>query len=222
MNPKIKRNKKPWPTKDAMTQIYEQHLWGTNHKPFYSGEGSHNPTLVKPYLQVVQAFLKSFKAPISVCDLGCGDFNIGKELVKYSQKYIGVDIVESLIDYNTKHFKASNLAFLCLDIAKDDLPKADVVIVRQVLQHLSNIEIIAILEKLTQYKYILLTEHLPNGTFAPNKDIISGQGIRIKKQSGLNILKPPFNFQIMAKKELLFMDLGHKKGVLTTTLYQVF
>ncbi|MEN8777448.1 MAG: class I SAM-dependent methyltransferase [Polaribacter sp.] len=222
MNPKIKRNKKPWPTKDAMTQIYEQHLWGTNHKPFYSGEGSHNPTLVKPYLQVVQAFLKSFKAPISVCDLGCGDFNIGKELVKYSQKYIGVDIVESLIDYNTKHFKASNLAFLCLDIAKDDLPKADVVIVRQVLQHLSNTEIIAILEKLTQYKYILLTEHLPNGTFAPNKDIISGQGIRIKKQSGLNILKPPFNFQIVAKKEFLSMDVGNKKGVLNTTLYQVF
>jgi len=87
MNPKIKRNKKPWPTKDAMTQIYEQHLWGTNHKPFYSGEGSHNPTLVKPYLQVVQAFLKSFKAPISVCDLGCGDFNIGKELVKYPKIY---------------------------------------------------------------------------------------------------------------------------------------
>jgi len=222
MNPKIKRNKKPWPTKDAMTQIYEQHLWGTNHKPFYSGEGSHNPTLVKPYLQVVQAFLKSFKAPISVCDLGCGDFNIGKELVKYSQKYIGVDIVESLIDYNTKHFKASNLAFLCLDIAKDDLPKADVVIVRQVLQHLSNIEITAILEKLTQYKYILLTEHLPNGTFAPNKDIISGQGIRIKKQSGLNILKPPFNFQIVEKKEFLSMDVGNKKGVLNTTLYQVF
>jgi len=222
MNPKIKRNKKPWPTKDAMTQIYEQHLWGTNHQPFYSGEGSHNPTLVKPYLQVVQAFLKSFKAPISVCDLGCGDFNIGKELVKYSQKYIGVDIVESLIDYNTKYFKASNLTFLCLDIAKDDLPKADVVIVRQVLQHLSNTEIIAILEKLTQYKYILLTEHLPNGTFAPNKDIISGQGIRIKKQSGLNILKPPFNFQIVAKKEFLSMDVGNKKGVLNTTLYQVF
>jgi len=109
-----------------------------------------------------------------------------------------------------------------LDIAKDDLPKADVVIVSQVLQHLSNIEIIAILEKLTQYKYILLTEHLPNGTFAPNKDIISGQGIRIKKQSGLNILKPPFNFQIVAKKEFLSMDVGNKKGVLNTTLYQVF
>ncbi|WP_439128491.1 class I SAM-dependent methyltransferase [Polaribacter sp.] len=205
-----------------MTQIYEQGLWGTNNTEFYSGEGSHNPDIVNPYVQVVKDFLSTFKTPLTLCDLGCGDFNIGKQLVKHTKKYIGVDIVESLINYNTKHFKAENLSFLCLDIAKDPLPKADVVILRQVLQHLSNTEILSILQKLRNYKYILLTEHIPNDTFAPNKDIISGQGIRIKKQSGLDILKPPFNFKVVAKKELLAIDLGSKKGVLVTTLYQVF
>jgi len=65
------------------------------------------------------------------------------------------------------------------------LPKADCVILRQVLQHLSNEEIKNILAKLYNYKYLILTEHLPLRDFIPNEDIISGQGIRIKHNSGV-------------------------------------
>ena len=159
---------------------------------FYSGEGSHALEQVVPYVNKVKAFLQSFNNSLTVCDLGCGDFNIGKQLFPYTKKYIAVDIVEDLIQYNTQQFKANHLEFLCLDISKDNLPKADCVILRQVLQHLSNKEIKAILEKLYQYKYIILTEHLPVGIFEANKDIISGQGIRLKKKSGVAILKEPF------------------------------
>ena len=39
---KNKRNKQPWPTKAAMTQVYEKYLWGGGGEhDFYSGEGSH-------------------------------------------------------------------------------------------------------------------------------------------------------------------------------------
>ena len=99
------RIKNPWPTKDAMAQIYEMKLWGRGKTDFYSGAGSHNLEIINPYIDVLISFLTSFKSPLTVCDLGCGDFNIGKELVKYTKKYVAVDIVESLIAHNKEKLK---------------------------------------------------------------------------------------------------------------------
>lgn len=221
MNKKALKIKKAWPTKKAMEQVYALKLWGDNGAAFYSGEGSHHPEIVSVYVEKVQSFLNSFKPKLSVCDLGCGDFNIGKQLFEYTKQYTAIDIVPQLIAYNNLNFKANNLSFLCLDIATAELPNADCVIIRQVLQHLSNNEIHSILNKLSSFKYIVLTEHLPQGDFEPNKNIISGQGIRIKKQSGVAILAPPFNFKVTTSSELLRYDLGGNKGVIVTMLYEV-
>lgn len=217
-----KETKKPWATKDAMNQIYEQKLWGGNAFDFYSGAGSHSPEITNPYLKAVTTFLNSFKIPLTICDLGCGDFNIGKHLTKYTKKYIAVDVVDKLINRNKELFQENNLEFSCLDIAKDSLPKADCVIIRQVLQHLSNTEIQSILAKLTVYKFVILTEHLPIGNFTPNKNIISGQGIRLKQQSGVNVLEAPF--YLKTKKIIVLNEiiLFNNKGRITTFLYTMF
>lgn len=220
VNPK--KNKIPWPTKAAMEQVYEMKLWGSNNADYYSGEGSHNPEIVNPYIKVVQSFLSSFETPVSICDLGCGDFNIGKKLVEYSKSYIGVDIVSSLIDYNKKHFINKKLIFHTLDIAVDELPNANCVMIRQVLQHLSNNEVMSVVQKLYKYQYIILTEHIPNGKFEPNKDIISGQGIRLKKKSGIDLLASPFYFKVKEEKKILSINLPNNKGLIETVLYKVF
>ncbi len=214
--------KKPWPTKKAMEQIYEAKLWGDNGSNFYSGEGSHHPELVEPYVHVLQSFLKSFENPLTVLDLGCGDFNVGAQLVGHTKRYIALDIVEELINYNKTKFKSSNLEFHCLDIAKDDLPSADCVILRQVLQHVSNAEIKSIVEKLYDFKYVVLTEHLPHDDFSPNIDIISGQGIRIKKQSGLDLQAAPFYLRVKEAKQLLSLESTDYNGRLVTTLFKMF
>jgi len=216
------RKKKPWPTKKAMEQVYEEKLWGNNGSTFYSGDGSHYPDLVKPYTKAITAFLQSFASPITICDLGCGDFNVGKELVPFTKKYIGVDIVQGLIDYNRHTFQFPNLEFQCLDIANDPIPSADVVILRQVLQHLSNTEAQNVVSKLTKYRYMLLTEHLPEGEFVPNKDIISGQGIRLKKQSGLDVLAAPFQMKVKKTKTLLSQKAEGYDGVIVTWLFRMF
>ena len=156
-----------------------------------------------------------------VCDLGCGDFNVGKELVAYTQHYIAVDIVPSLIERNTQVFKNEKLTFHCLDIATEELPKGNCAILRQVLQHLSNAEVQRILHKLTAYKYVIVTEHIPTGDFVPNTDIISGQGIRLKKKSGLDILAAPFYFNVQEEKQLLAIPLPNSKGIIVTTLYTI-
>lgn len=213
--------KKAWPTRNAMEQVYEMKLWGDNNSEFYSGDGSHHPEIVNPYITAVTAFLISFESPLVVCDLGCGDFNIGQELVKHTEKYIAVDIVRDLIVNNKEKFKADNLEFHCLDIATDVLPKADCVIVRQVLQHLSNAEIQRVVEKLSDFDYVILTEHIPNGEFIPNKDIISGQGIRLKKQSGVNLVAPPFSLKVKNETVLSSFVLNDGKGEIVTTLFTI-
>ena len=221
-NNKPKKIKKPWPTKDAMEQVYKMKLWGDNKAQFYSGLGSHHPEIVNPYLKVITSFLKSFKSPLTVCDLGCGDFNVGKAFVKHTKKYIAVDVVSDLIEHNKVQFVDENLEFYCLDLAVDIMPQGDCALLRQVLQHVSNTEVQSILHKLREYKYVIITEHLPEGTFVANKDIISGQGIRLKKESGLNVLEAPFNFKVKDSKAMLTVKLPEFKGVIVTTLYQVF
>ncbi|WP_296386743.1 class I SAM-dependent methyltransferase [Winogradskyella sp.] len=216
-----KKSKTPWPTKDAMNQVYEMKLWGGKDFDFYSGVGSHNPKIIKPYLDSLISFLSSHNSTLAVCDLGCGDFNIGKQLTNFTKKYIAVDIVKNLIERNNTLFKEDNLEFHCLDIAKDELPKADCIILRQVLQHLSNAEIQKIIKKLTNYQYVILTEHVPTVSFTPNKDIISGQGIRLKQNSGVDLLVAPFNLNIKEEKVLNKIVLENNKGIITTKLYKL-
>ena len=222
MKEATKKIKKPWPTRAVMEQVYELRLWGDEKTEFYSGSGSHQLDIVKSYIAAVVSFLTSFKTPISVCDLGCGDFNVGKELVIYTKKYVAIDIVAPLIALNKEKFKEPNLEFHCLDIAVADLPIGDCAIVRQVLQHLSNGEVQAIINKLLNFKYLILTEHVPKGDFIPNKDILSGQGIRLKKKSGINLLATPFHLKVKEEKQLIAYNLGDEKGVLVTTLYVLF
>jgi len=77
-------------------------------------------------------------------------------------------------------------------------------------------------QKLYAYKYIVLTEHVPLGDFTPNKNIISGQGIRLKQNSGVNLLESPFNLKIKEEKILGEHILENNKGRIATMLYQMF
>nr|WP_299000508.1 class I SAM-dependent methyltransferase [uncultured Allomuricauda sp.] len=218
----IKKVKKPWPTKAVMEQIYKAKLWGDNEEGFYSGEGSHLPGLVKPYVDSIQSLLKSFESPFTVIDMGCGDFNVGWQLVNFTKKYIAIDIVSDLIEFNRNKYQYPNLEFYCLDIVNDNLPTADCIVLRQVLQHLSNSEIKSIVAKLYDYQYIVLTEHLPSEKFTPNIDIISGQGTRLRKQSGVNLCKAPFYLKVKESKQLLCLNSPNYGGQLVTTMFKMF
>lgn len=219
MSSRSKSSKISWPTKDVMEQIYDQSLWGGKEFDFYSGIGSHDPMIVNIYVKTVTNFLKSHDHKMTICDIGCGDFNIGQHIFKYSKKYFAIDIVEELIERNKIKFKTKNLEFLCLDIANDVLPKADVIIIRQVLQHLSNNEIQQILNRLKTCKYIILTEHLPVGDFIPNTNKIASQGIRLKQQSGVDILSAPFNFKVKKEDVLNEIVLKNGPGKIKTSLF---
>lgn len=210
----------PASTKEVMTEIYKRKKWGGAHKDFYSGSGSHSRKVVFPYIKILSSFLQGFENGLVVCDLGCGDFNVGKKLVPYSKKILAIDIVEGLIERNKNLFIDDKLEFHCLNIVTDDLPDADCILVRQVLQHLSNKEIQAVLKKLERFKHVIVTEHVPKGEFVANAEKSTGAGIRLSKKSGVVLTKPPFNFISLTSKELL--SIKYREAMIVTTHYQNF
>lgn len=184
---------------DIFNNIYKNHLWGKskNSSNFYSGEGSHDIKLTEAYIKSVSKFLSSIDAP-KVLDLGCGDFEIGKKIASFASEYIACDVSSLVINQNKEKFKdLLNVKFMQLDGCQDILPESDIVIIRQVLQHLSNDDIKKVLTNIQSSgaQYLCITEHLPmNDNFIPNIDKPTGVGIRLSLCSGIDIEKHPFNF----------------------------
>lgn len=207
-------------TKEVMSEIYQKKKWGGRQKDFYSGSGSHSRKVIRPYIKTVSSFLGNFENRLVVCDLGCGDFNIGKNLVQYSKKYIGIDIVDDLIDRNKRLFKNEKLEFHCLNIVSDNLPNGDCILVRQVLQHLSNEEIKMAVKKFRKFKHIIVTEHIPEGEFLPNIEKSTGAGTRLSKNSGVVLTAAPFNMDPVESTELL--RIRYRGALIVTTYYQNF
>ncbi|MCC5609136.1 class I SAM-dependent methyltransferase [Nostoc sp. CHAB 5834] len=185
----------------TFSEIYANNTWGGNPGEFYSGKGS-NIDFCQQYCELIKNFaLKIAAANITIVDLGCGDFRVGQTLlqtleasqIKY--QYIGVDIVPELVERNNIDYANTNIKFVCLDMIEQDLPKGDISLIRQVLQHLSNQDIKKILDKILQYDYTFITEYLPDTEldYVPNIDIPTGADIRLKHDSGVFLDKHPFN-----------------------------
>ena len=108
--------------------------------------------------------------------------------------YIGVDIVRPLVDSLNSSFASEGICFVCLDIIEDELPDADLYLVRQVFQHLNNHQIGKIVEKLAS-KTALVTEHIPTAPVAYNMDKSTGPDIRLYRRSGVFLECPPFSVE---------------------------
>ena len=166
---------------------------------------------------------KKFKKKPIIVDLGCGDFFIGSQLARFANNYIAVDIVDELINFNKKKYNNLGVDFQSLDITKDNLPKGDVVIIREVFQHLSNKNIQNVLDKIkTQYKYLIFTETLPNSkNFKANKDFLNGPDTRRSLLSGIILTKSPFNLIIKKHRTLLEIYQKKENYILRTELYEI-
>ena len=201
-----------------MRDIYLNKRWGGKKYDFYSGFGSHSKKVVKPYVKTIRSFLDAHQNKLVVCDIGCGDFNVGSQLVAHAKSYFAVDVVEELIIRNKELYKDDKLTFDRVDIINEEIPSGDCVLIRQVLQHLSNDDIKKIIPKLQKFKYAIVTEHLPRKKFTANMDKTTGVNIRLSRGSGVVLHKEPFNLK--AKQTTEILSKHYNKGVITTMLYQ--
>jgi len=179
---------------DVFTQVYDQQMWGKGEETrFFSGLGS-GPEAAHPYASFVRAFMARYSAR-TVVDLGCGDFRVGSLIAIDCDRYIGIDVVEALIRDNSSRHGSEKIEFKALDITTDTLPPADLCLIREVLQHLSNAQIRAVLSRVRQYPYVLITDIQPDDAarYRVNKDKVHGPSSRIMHGSVLRLDQPPFS-----------------------------
>lgn len=215
-------------TEEVFTAIYKKNKWGGSRREFCSGPGTDNEQIVSAYISMVseKAYSENFLG-LTFVDLGCGDFRVSKQLLPLCSDYIGVDIVKPLIHRNQEKYGNVLTKFMHLDIVEDELPEGDVCFVRQVLQHLSNRQIFAVLQKLKMYKWIFITEHYPtdNDAIKPNMDIVHGRDVRVYDNSGVYLSEPPFELPVQELREVLevpgveLVELNNP-GVIRTFLYK--
>jgi len=168
--------------------IYKLNYWSNNFSR--SGNGStmeYTYNLRKKLPQLIKNYNIN-----SILDCPCGDFFWMQNFLKAKKLsyYIGGDIVPDLIKKNNKLYSNKFISFKLLDIRFDELPKADLLICRDLFIHFSYNDIRTSLLNFikSKVKFILFSHNCLTNNFV-NKDILTGEYRRI------NLFKKPFNLK---------------------------
>lgn len=191
---------------EAFNWVYRTGEWGKDEKgEGTSGSGSTFEN-AKPYMSFLTEFLKKHEIT-SVVDLGCGDWQFSQHINWQGIHYTGFDVVKSVVEKNKAKFSTASIQFAQADGMQTDLPKADLLICKDVLQHLPLKEIQNFLPQLKKYKYCLITNDVDNSTLTSgNLDIPVGA------YRSLDLTKPPFNLK--GTKVLTYLSGSEMKQVL--------
>ncbi len=157
------------PIKWKFSEIYRRRAFGGEES--VSGPGSSLKE-TETIRRELPGLFKQFNIR-SVLDAPCGDFNWFGKMEFDLQRYTGVDIVPELIaELNVKYSNA-NIRFIYLNILKDDLPEADLILCRDCFVHLSFKDISDVIKsfKISGAKYLLTTTFQK---LTKNQDIITG------------------------------------------------
>ena len=154
--------------------------------------------------------------------MGCGDFKVSSNLVKFSNSFIACDIFEDLIELNKKKFVDKKLKFMVLTLPKMNYQK-QMSVLYGVYYIIFNKMINNFLQQIEgKFKYLLVTEHYPNEiNFLANHDIVSGPNIRLKFKSAVDLTKAPFNLQFKHEQNICKAYSKSIEGFLNTQLYQL-
>ncbi len=188
----------------VFSAVYATSAWGTAAGAadgFDSGWGS-DPRFSVALAQALTAIAGDGPQGVSVVDVGCGDFRTGSFLldqVRAISSYEAIDIVPELIVRNRQRFgpRYPKALFRCLDAVESPLPAGDVVLIRQVLQHLGNQEALSVIQNARRAcrRMLVVVEHIRplhpgdwNLDKPPSADIREGKG--------MNLRLPPFQLPV--------------------------
>jgi hypothetical protein len=169
--------------KDIFSDVYHKNGWGSSES--LSGPGSELRN-TKPLITELPKILNTYNIK-HFLDLPCGDFHWMQHCDLTGIHYTGADIVDDLIVHNNKQYSNPDRSFRTLNLLSDELPQADLIMVRDCLVHFSFSDIEKALANIRRSgtRYLLTTmfpEHLEN------KAILTGEWRM------LNMTKPPINF----------------------------
>jgi hypothetical protein len=187
------------PIQEAFDEVYKKGLWGRGGDA-NSGPGSEG-VFADRYVAFVQDYAAKHKLR-TVVDGGCGDFLVGSRLAPGFDRYTALDVSPFIIDINKRRYAQDSalqhVTFGVADMTAATFPPADLILIRQVLQHLTNAQIEQVLRNLeaSTWRRALITEDVcdPANRPTPNVDLPT-HSVRTRTPlgSGVFIDKPPFN-----------------------------
>ncbi len=150
-----------------------------------SGRGS-TPDYTRHFRTFLEAFLLGHDVR-SVLDYGCGDWQWARLVDWGGADYLGVDIVPSLVSTLRSAHQRPGVRFEVVDPEKWIMPQVDLVICKDVLQHLSNQEALSLVRRFeASARWVLYCNDVPRPTDPVNEDTVRGGFRRI------DLSKPPF------------------------------
>jgi hypothetical protein len=169
--------------KERFERIYSTNLWSDPESR--SGVGS-----ALDATRVLRAELPKALRELGtrvLLDVPCGDFTWIKHVDLAGIEYVGGDIVPSIIAENKRLHESVSRRFALVDLTRDDLPDADVLLCRDCLVHLSYANIRAVLANIARsnIRYVLMTSFPGRGG---NRDVEDGDWRTLDFQA------PPFSF----------------------------
>ena len=182
---------------DTFNRIYAEGTWGKD----VTGSGTSGTGSTVEITREYRAFLEDFirKHRIaSVVDAGCGDWRFSSAVDWGDASYLGVDIASDVIAAVRNKHEKGKITFQVGDIT-DDLPTADLLISKDVLQHLSNTLVQKFIRnnlRKGKYKWVILT----NDRGRDNRDVASG-GYR-----AIDLAAPPFEVRGLVDLPIMFGD----------------
>jgi glycosyltransferase involved in cell wall biosynthesis len=210
----------PSPVEQAFTRIHRHAVWGrdADGNP-HPGPGSTIEN-TQQYREFIQAFLKQHNIH-SVVDIGCGDWSFSKAMDWSGIQYIGYDIVPSIVENNSEQYAGDSIRFIHADAITADLPKADLLLCKDVLQYLPNDDIAQLIKQFSKFSYCLITNDL---------DTAHPQNANRDTQYGrlhyLDLSAPPFcvdgknvlTYKVDNNVKTVFMHTTPQKSVYDLTL----
>ena len=165
---------------DAFQRIYETNHWGAAQRSGAGAALEQTKTLRDGLAALVEELHVS-----TMLDLPCGDLSWMHRLTLSGVTYIGGDIVPDVIATNRAKHGGGSRSFRVLDLTRDDLPAADLLLCRDCLVHLSYADARAALANVSRspIAYFLSTTFPGCGE---NEDIVTGDWRPI------NLERPPF------------------------------
>lgn len=152
-------------------RIYRMNLWRGEESRSGPGSSLEETAVIRAELP---RLVRELDARV-LLDIPCGDFFWMRQVLTELdlETYIGADVVANVIEENNRRYGSPRCTFVRLDLCSDLLPRADLVVVRDVLDHLSFADIRLALSNLVASgsTYLLATTYPVR---PDNTDIRSG------------------------------------------------
>ncbi len=176
--------------REAFEEVYRDGRWG-----FGSGHGSI-PRATVEYRNFLEEFLRANRVR-RVLDYGCGDWQIGRLVDWQEATYCGVDIVPHVVERDRREYAKPGVEFIVTPDDPSDLPEADLLVCKDVLQHIPNAEIQAFLDRVVpRFPIALIINDAAVNPEELNAEIAAGEWRPV------DIRKAPFEADAIVIKTL--------------------